>query len=237
MRLKRSMSNREQIHGVIIALLVMLLTNRVGTAVEVSGKLLAADSAGRWITIEQAKGDSKKPVTLDVAPGVLNGHEFSTDTLLNLQYDPEGEMVTAVQLVETAFDTAAFLKELEALQGEWSHTNSVVGGKEVESERLKTQRHRLQISGNTMVFLASLPSREVRNERAFVIDPSKHHITLWWRDSDGRLNQGVGIYALSGDELSICYAYNQDGKTSRPDEFVSVQGPPPNAFHTFKRSR
>ena len=90
------MSNREQIHGVIIALLVMLLTNRVGTAVELSGKVLAVDSAGRWITIERDKGDSKKPVTLDVADSVLAGKELALGTSVTLDYDPESEVITKI---------------------------------------------------------------------------------------------------------------------------------------------
>ena len=97
MRLRRSISNREQIHGVIIALLVMLLTNRVGTAVELSGRIKSISADKTEITIERSTGRSNKDVTLGLSPHALDGVTYRSGTFVHLTYDPEEELVTRVQ--------------------------------------------------------------------------------------------------------------------------------------------
>jgi len=208
--------------------------------IELEGTVKAVDVDGRTIAIERKTAKGTKTLELEVTKKAGDLAAVKVGDKISFSYDPDLELVTKIgesPAVTPVFDTAAFLKDLEALQGEWSATRSIIGGQEVEPEKLKSQRNRLKITGTTMVFLASLPSRDVQNERAFVIDPERKQLTLYWRDRDGQLNEGVGIYSVTGDELRICYANNPDGKTKRPHEFVSVPGPPPNAFHIYTRSR
>jgi uncharacterized protein (TIGR03067 family) len=223
-----------------VALTVLVASLVHAEVLELEGVVKAVDAADRTLSVERKTPKGNKTLELEVTKKAGDLSAVKIGDRITFSYDPDLELVTKLgegPAVTPVFDTAAFLKDLEALQGEWSATRSIIGGKEVEPEKLKSQRNRLKITGTTLVFLASLPSRDVQNERAFVIDPERKQITLYWRDGDGQLNQGVGIYSVTGDELRICYAHNSDGKTKRPHEFMSVPGPPPNAFHIYTRSR
>jgi len=235
MRLKRSISNREQIHGVIIALLVMLLTNRVGNAVELSGKVLAVDSAGRWITIERDKGDSKKPVTLDVADSVLAGEELALGTSVTLDYDPESEVVSRVRILASTTSSQSMAiagggKSINAdemlLQGIWIAVAVDRHGTMMTKQDLQDQSRRIVIDSNRITFEETHSDKLIKYGGTFTFDPRRKTLDLIGKGPMGADFNLLAIYQVSESELKFCYRRNGDGKAKRPTEFKAYKERP-----------
>jgi WD40 repeat protein len=65
-------------------------------AVEITGKLLAIDPAGQWVTLERSNGASTRPVTLDIRPGAVEGKSLSLGVQITVDFDPESESVRSI---------------------------------------------------------------------------------------------------------------------------------------------
>ena len=109
-------------------------------------------------------------------------------------------------------------KELAKLEGVRAIEAQMVAGKDVAKE-LPLPSMRITIKGDTLI----RGNGGFSVESKIAIDPSKHPkaIDLVTRLPGGGSETAVGIYALSGESLKICY--DATGK-QRPKEFKSAEG-------------
>jgi uncharacterized protein (TIGR03067 family) len=122
-------------------------------------------------------------------------------------------------------------KELDKLQGTWTVISAERAGEKVPEERTKSWK--LVIKGDKYSFEPGDQSIE----GTYKVDPSKTPKAIDATRSNGQ-DKGktlYGIYALSGDELKMCFS--EPGKEERPKEFsTTAASGAGHALYTFKRA-
>ena len=79
--------------SVSIAAIALWLSSPL-VAVEITGKVLASDPAGRWLTLERSSGGLKRPVTFEVQKGLQIDDSVVNGSIVTVTFDPEAEMIT-----------------------------------------------------------------------------------------------------------------------------------------------
>jgi uncharacterized protein (TIGR03067 family) len=105
--------------------------------------------------------------------------------------------------------------EGKKLQGNWQVITLETNGKEVSPD--DTDRLKVMITGNTMIFKGSTKNEEM----TFMLDPSKKPKEIDLLNPDKTVGTFLGIYALEGGELKICYGRKEK---DRPGEFGTKSG-------------
>jgi uncharacterized protein (TIGR03067 family) len=129
-----------------------------------------------------------------------------------------------------AADTGRAKGDREAIQGTWRVVSAQDNGRPVprtapggkQADGLK-----LVITSETITFQAG---DVIHGKGGYTLDPAKMPKWIDLTEKDGR--PAPGIYALEGDDLTVCY--NEAG-TERPDKFASEAGTPNDVLLVLRR--
>jgi uncharacterized protein (TIGR03067 family) len=125
---------------------------------------------------------------------------------------------------QAADDKDVAKADRDNLQGVWKPVKAEAGGKTFSDEELK-QLPNLGVEGDKLTTPGAGPESAIW-DGPLDLDPSgkMKRITFHGEGPNGKLTFH-GIYALDGDELTICL--NEDGtSTEKPREFATNKGQP-----------
>jgi uncharacterized protein (TIGR03067 family) len=136
-------------------------------------------------------------------------------------------VLTALVLAADADDAK---KELAKLAGTWSAVSIERDGKAMPADKLKSST--LTITGDKYV----VKMGELMIEGVYKLDPAQKPkaIDATRTNGDDKGKTLLGIYALEGDELKMCF--NGPDVKERPKEFGAKSGSG-TALYVFKRGK